>query len=82
MTIEQTIKDRLIANGLFEDQAAEVMAILKKGEGRPMERRWAEDVKTYPPSVIAILWIAAKTTALHYLEEHMPNAWFLPMFEG
>ena len=81
-TIEETLKDRLVGNGVFPDMAEKIMAIVKADDiNKAMQGRWNEPPETYPSSVLAILWVSTKHTALEWIIENCPNAWFRPMFE-
>jgi hypothetical protein len=81
-TFEQKLKEQLVAYGMFEDWADEVIGRLKSTDvTKSMEGRWGDEVSGYPDSVYAILWVSAKREALEYIKENCPQAWFRPMFD-
>ena len=79
MTIEDTIKNKLIENGLFPDQANAVVYNLKKLD-ICMDGRWSEDASGYPVQLLAVLWMSAKDEAVKWIDENKPRHWARPMF--
>ena len=80
-TIEEKLKQMLIDKGLFEDMAEEIMQQVKADDiNAVMTNRWGEPVEGYPGSVLAVLWISTRDTALEWIDENLPNAWFRPLF--
>lgn len=83
MTVEQKMKDWLISNGMFDNQAEEVLNLAKEEElFKSMKNRWQSDSEGYPTALYAVLIISLREIALQWIEENCPEAWFKPMFEG
>jgi len=81
MTFKQSIIEYLTSNGMFDSQAVATFEAMEADPAnKPMQGRWGESTEGYPPSMIAILRLAAKRAALAYIDEHIPRAWFRPMF--
>ena len=81
MTIEDKIMEMLVEHGMWDNQAVAVMEMMKADEvNESMAHRWNDNVEDYPLSMLAILWMKAKGTALKYIDANCPEAWFRPMF--
>ena len=81
MTFKQSIIEYLTSNGMFDSQAVATFEVMEADPAnKPMQGRWSESIEGYPPSMIAVLRLAAKRAALAYIDEHIPQAWFRPMF--
>jgi hypothetical protein len=82
MTIRKIFEQRLYENGLFQDQAAEVVRRAEEAEGNEaMRGRWDDDESGYPPQLIPVVWLSVKAAALAWIDENCPGAWFRPLFE-
>lgn len=74
---------QLVSLGMFQDDAEAVFALIEADESNAaMKGRWSDKVDDYGPSMQAACLIAAKATALKWIEEHQPDAWYKPMFGG
>ena len=80
MTVYEKMLKLLIDNGMFESQAREVLKIVA-AEQQERGNRWVDDEKDYPAGLYNVLWLSVKRTALKWLNENAPQAWFKPMFE-
>lgn len=61
MTFEEKITQLLVENGLFDDQAKEIMELVKADQANEaMQNRWNDDTEGYPGSVLAVLWVGVK----------------------
>ena len=81
MTIEQYIKDRLIASGMFDNAAVQIIERLKaKKAMESMKTRWQDNIEGYPKSVLVAIWICAEDVALDWIDEFLPLAWNRPLF--
>ena len=81
MTFEQYAKKYLFENGMFEEQAAQVVEMAKKDEANEsMKNRWGDDVEGYPPDMLSILRVSLNDTAVRWIDENQPKAWYRPMF--
>ncbi len=83
-TIEGKLKDRLVANGMFPEQAQAVIDMAKNRTDLfpDMESRWADEVEGYPQQAIAVLWFGIKHIALEWIDANLPQAWYRPLFSG
>lgn len=80
MTFEQKLKEMLVSRGMLEQQAEEVIQIVKRKEyNKPMEDRWQDDISGYPTLLVNLMWITTKAAALDYIEEFLPQVWFKPL---
>lgn len=80
-TIEDKLKEMLFNHGLFEDQTATVMEMMKADEvNEAMEGRWGENVEDYPPVLLSVLWLSMRDCALRYIDANCPKAWFRSLF--
>lgn len=83
-TVRQKLEKMLIANGMFESQAKEVIEI-----AIPSLNDLVDDYKItfdspssdYPNRLYNTLYLIIKPIALEWIEENKPMAWFKPMFE-
>jgi hypothetical protein len=83
MTIKEKLIEMLTSQGMFESQATEVFERMKADEANAaMQGRWHDSFEDYPPAMLNIMWVSAKRTALAYIEETCPQAWFKPLFES
>ena len=81
MTFEDKIKSMLFERGMFENDAAAVIEMMKADEiHESMAHRWNDNTEDYPQSLLSVLWHSAKDTALKYIDANCPLAWFRPMF--
>lgn len=79
MTFEDKLKAMLVERGLFDDQADEILALVKADEAnKAMRGRWQDNIEEYPPQMIVVLWISVKDAALKWIDEHCPQASFRP----
>ena len=82
MTFSEKIKSMLTQCGMFDDMAEKVLEMVKADPANEvMKNRWNDRVSDYPQVMENIMWLAAKKSALEYIEENCPNAWFKPVFE-
>jgi len=81
MTFAQKLVDLLEQNGMWPDEAKTVAEIVKSDvANEAMSGRWNDDISGYPATMVAILWISAKTTALKWIDENHRLAWYRGMF--
>jgi hypothetical protein len=82
MTFYEYYLQKLIANGMFEDQAQAVMQqVMIDPANEAMLGRWWESTEGYLPVLLVILWFNVKTNALEWIDTNLPLAWYRPMFE-
>ena len=82
-TIRERLQRQLQANGMFPQDAEEVMAtLIAQGEdGVPgMAYRWDDSPEGYPPMFLAVLWVPVSAAALAWIDANCPKAWYRPMF--
>jgi hypothetical protein len=81
ITIESEIKDRLVDNGLFPDDADRVISAMKADEANEaMANRWNDSPEGYPPQIMAIAWLSARHHALSWIDANLPLAWYRSLF--
>lgn len=80
-TVREVITKRLIDNGMFEEQAEEVMALAEESMDT-MNENWGKDANSYPAIIINLTWSNVKLVALKWIDENAPEAWFKPIFES
>lgn len=81
MTIRESLRDTLTENGLWQDEAEDVIdryaaQVLKAGG---MTDRWNEPTTSIPDATLAALEVAVKGEAVEYLLETKPNHFALTM---
>lgn len=82
-TIEGKILARMVNNGLFPEQAQEVMAAYKASDaGKSMAGRWSDSPRDYPQAVMGGIWLGIQTQAIDWIEKNCPEHWAKPMFTG
>jgi len=79
MTIVESLKSKLESQGLFPDQADAVLEILKS-ENPIMGNRWNDDEGDYPNSLISVLWVAAQSCAVRWIDKNVPKHWARVVF--
>jgi len=81
-TFKQALIEDLTSSGFFPDQATEVFNLFVEQPAQvSMKGRWNEDVTGYPAMILNISLVAIRATALDYIKEKMPKAWFRPVFD-
>lgn len=83
ITFLSKLRSDLQSNGMFENQALEVLDRMIKAEHEAkgsMASRWNDDVEGYPEGVYTVLWLTCKHYALQYIDDVCPAAWFRPCF--
>ena len=79
-----TIKDQLTRmceeHGLWPDEARKVLEQTIKNTPAMEERRWNEDVSTYPASMLAVLWMGTRHEAVKWIDENKPQHFARMMF--
>jgi len=80
MTFKQYFEKELESQGMFPQQAKDVMVSVIENDDT-MNERWFEDVKGYPEALGNILRITVHQEATKYLIIHCPEAWNRPIFD-
>lgn len=80
-TFAEKMLHELEQNGLFPDQAKEVLQlIMDSEETEQMRNRWGDEVSGYPEGFFNIIFATSKTIVLDWIDKKCPMAWFRPMF--
>ncbi len=80
-TVREKMEEMLYQNGLFEDQAKEIMDIAVESDSfESMKENWNKDASGYPPIIINICWVGVKGVALKWIDNNVPEAWFRDVF--
>lgn len=83
MTLYEKGIELLTAKGMFPNDAAKVMTLVKAdAANEPMASRWNDDIEGYPAALIKMLWVSVRRTAAAYIAEHQPLAWYRPLFDS
>lgn len=69
----------LVDRGMFPEQAAKVLEIVKIRHPE-MNDRWGDGVDGYPDVMINVVTISLKQTGLEWINHNLPMAWYRPMF--
>jgi hypothetical protein len=80
MTIEKYLLEYLIASGMFEIQAKQVIELARAGSPY-MTGRWNDIVKGYPDIFMGTMKVVINRYALEWIDNNLPAAWYRPMFE-
>jgi len=78
MTIEEQIKEWLFSQGMWENQAAAIVEIMKADDAnKAMAGRWGED---YPDALFPALLPSVKQAALDYIDANCPQTHLRHLF--
>lgn len=82
MNFFETMKARLVEDGLHEPQADAIMKIVfeDKVEFRDMNGRWGDNVDGYDPGFSNIIYALIRPVAYKWICENAPGAWFRVIF--
>ena len=83
MTVREKLESMLVANGMFENQAKEVIEL-----SIPKLNELADDYiitfespsNQYPDMIYNLCYITIKPIALKWIDDNKPMAWFREMF--
>ena len=83
MTVREKLESMLVANGMFESQAKEVMEL-----AIPRLNELAGDYvitfdspsEDYPSMLYNVWYISVKPIALKWIDDNKPLAWYREMF--
>jgi len=84
MNTREKFESMLVANGMFESQAKQVMDIaIPKLDSMISDYKftWDRPAEEYPEVIYNVVYMSLKPIALKWIEENAPRAWFKPMFE-
>ena len=82
MKWHEWIVNRLMDNGMSREDAIQVFEVIKTSPVHEvMKGRWDTFVIDYAAPVQTAIWIAARRTALKWIEQNRPDAWYKSMFE-
>lgn len=84
VTTRQKFEQMLFENGMFEDQAKQVMDLAIPVIDSQVENykfTWDRPAEEYPSQLYSIIFMTIKPIALKWIEDNCPMAWYKPMFE-
>jgi len=81
LTLYGKMHKELINNGMFDTQAKKVMRKVMEEQKELIGGRWQDSASDYPEATVNTLWLSVKMSALEWINENAPQAWFKPMFE-
>lgn len=84
MNTREKFESMLVANGMFESQAKQVMDVaIPELDNMFSDYKftWNRPAEEYADVIYNIVYMSLKPIALKWIEENAPLAWFKPMFE-
>jgi hypothetical protein len=78
MTIRQKMIQKLHLRGMWEDDAAQLVAQVEE-HLKSMRGRWEEDCEGYPAVLLAAVWMDVRTLAKKWIAEERPQVSFLQL---
>lgn len=85
MTTKEKLESMLVATGMFESQAKEVIGLaipeLNKQSPGGYKITWDLPASGYPDMLYNLWFITVKKVALPWIDKNCPNAWFRPVFD-
>lgn len=81
MTLKSAVIKKLVSNGMFEQQAKEVMILAEPTLNEIRNEHGVNFENEYPPMIVSLVFLQVKPIALRWIERNAPKAWFKPMFE-
>jgi hypothetical protein len=82
MTVREELIARAQNNGLFPDEAKQVMDVLIAAGVGPMSARWDDAAGDYPLCMLDTLWGSFKKEAAKWLAENKPKHWARYVFDA
>ncbi len=79
MSIEDYFVDYLFNRGMFENQAKEVMEMVKE-RNKEMAGRWGDNIQYYPKTVLSLLTFSVNEVAVEWIDKNLPKAWNRDVF--
>ena len=83
MTVKEKLQSMLVANGMFESQAKDVIELsipvlneLSNGYGITFD----SPSNQYPDVIYSVLFMAVKPVALKWIDDNIPMAWYRDIF--
>ena len=80
MKIRDSILNYMERNGLFEDQAKEVLELYVAGIGAHMAGRLSDDVSDYPEALMKVVTMGVNHTVIKWIDANSPSHWARLMF--
>lgn len=84
MNTREKFESMLIENGMFENQAKEVMDVaipVLDNMVSDYKFTWDRPAEEYPDVIYNICFMSIKPIALEWIEKNAPMAWYKPMFQ-
>lgn len=78
-SFEATLKKHLTDNGMSDKDAASVFDRFKSVNDT-MDGRWQDRTADYPSGLLTVLLLGIRQSAVCWIDETCPRAWFRPMF--
>jgi len=81
MTFRDYFENYLVSNGMFEEQAKEVILLAMAENDSVEARRWDEEMSDYPEIMCRIMRVVmVDRAALKWADENCPGAWYREIF--
>ena len=84
MNTREKFESMLVENGMFENQAKQVMTVAIPVLDEMVDNykfTWDRPSEEYPKELYSVVFLSLKPIALKWIDENIPLAWFRPMFE-
>lgn len=81
LTITDKLREMLMANGLAPDMAAQVL--VEAMAGVPAAQLWSTELSGLGPAgemLVNLAYSQLRPVALAWIDKHLPEAWFRPLF--
>ena len=83
MTIREKLTELLTRNGMWPNDAFEVMEeVISSDTTESMIDRWNDVADGYPKPFLALLWFMVRQKALEWIDANCPKAFYRSLFEN
>lgn len=83
MTWNQFVIAQLIDRLMWPQDAEKVLDLMKASPiTENMKNRWNDSIEEYPPQMKSVILMTACKTALDWIDNNQPNAFYRSMFTG
>lgn len=73
MTIREKMKERLVKNALWPNEADAIIDNATYDESlKSMGGRWNETIEGYPPQLLSTVWASIKFIAIEWINKNKP----------
>lgn len=83
MTTREKLIEMCIDNGMFPEQAKEVVELAISEIDKLVDgykTTWDRPANEYPDGLYAVMFLTVADVAIKWIDENLPKAWFRSMF--